>query len=148
MGFEKKFGMIDYEQMKKNVMDQVKRTFSPEFLNRLDEIIVYRPLEKEDVVKILDLQLNQINESLKEWNVKVKLHKSFVDWIIEKEYKPEYGARSLKRALQHHVEDLLAEELLKGSLADVELVEIRVKDDKPYLKPVKKREKLEAIFNQ
>ena len=134
--------------MKKNVMDQVKRTFSPEFLNRLDEIIVYRPLEKEDVVKILDLQLNQINESLKEWNVKVKLHKSFVDWIIEKEYKPEYGARSLKRALQHHVEDLLAEELLKGSLADVELVEIRVKDDKPYLKPVKKREKLEAIFNQ
>jgi len=148
MGFEKKFGMIDYDQMKKNVLDQVKRTFSPEFLNRLDEIIVYRPLEKEDVVKILDLQLKQVNESLKEWNVKVKLHKSFVDWIIEKEYKPEYGARSLKRALQHHVEDLLAEELLKGSLADTEVVEIRVKEDKPYIKPVKKKEKLEAIFNQ
>jgi len=148
MGFEKKFGMIDYDQMKKNVLDQVKRTFSPEFLNRLDEIIVYRPLEKEDVVKILDLQLKQVNESLKEWNVKVKLHKSFVDWIIEKEYKPEYGARSLKRALQHHVEDLLAEELLKGSLADTEVVEIRVKEDKPCIKPVKKKEKLEAIFNQ
>ena len=65
-----------------------------------------------------------------------------------KEYKPEYGARSLKRALQHHVDDLLAEELLKGSLADTEVVEIRVKEDKPYIKPVKKKEKLEAIFNQ
>ncbi len=148
MGFEKKFGMIEYEQMKKNVLDQVKKTFSPEFLNRLDEVIVYRPLEKEDVVKILELQLEQVNRSLQEWDVKVKLHKSFVDWIIDKEYKPEYGARSLKRALQHHVEDLLAEELLKGTLADVELVEIRVKDDKPYIKPIKKKEKLEAIFNQ
>ncbi|MCX7723598.1 MAG: AAA family ATPase, partial [Verrucomicrobiae bacterium] len=148
MGFEKKFGMIDYQQMKKNVMDQVKKTFSPEFLNRLDEIIVYRPLEKEDVVKILDLQIQQVNKSLEEWNIKVKLHKSFVDWIIEREYKPEYGARSLKRALQHHVEDLLAEELLKGTLADTEVVEIRVKEDKPYIKPIKKREKLEAIFNQ
>ena len=71
-----------------------------------------------------------------------------MDWIIEKEYKPEYGARSLKRALQHHVEDLLAEELLKGSLADSEVVEIRVKDYIPYIMPVKKKEKLESIFNQ
>ncbi|MCX7989374.1 MAG: ATP-dependent Clp protease ATP-binding subunit, partial [Aquificaceae bacterium] len=148
MGFEKKFGMVDYEQMKKNVMDQVKKTFSPEFLNRLDEIIVYRPLEKEHVASIIDLQLQQINKNLEEWGVKVKLHKSFVDWIIDKEYKPEYGARSLKRALQHYVEDLLAEELLKGSLSDAEWVEVRVKDDKPYIKQVKKREKLEAIFNQ
>ena len=82
----------------------------------------------------------QVNESLKEWNVKVKLQKSFVDWIIEKEYKPEYGASSLKRALQHHGDDLLGEELLKGSLADTEVVEISVIEDKPYLKPVKKKD--------
>ncbi len=146
MGFEKKYGMVDFEQMKKNVMDQVKRTFSPEFLNRLDEIIVYRPLEKKDIEKILDLQVNEVNERLEEWGVKVKLHKSFVDWIIDKEYKPEYGARSLKRALQRHVEDLLAEELIKGSLKEGDLVEIRVKNDKPYLKPVKKKEKLEPAI--
>ncbi len=71
-----------------------------------------------------------------------------MDWLIDKEYKPEYGARSLKRALQHHVEDLLAEELLRGSLKDVDTVEIRIKDDKPYLKPLKKKEKLEAIFSE
>ncbi|WP_457601667.1 ATP-dependent Clp protease ATP-binding subunit [Hydrogenivirga sp.] len=146
MGFEKKFGMIDFEQMKKNVMDQVKRTFNPEFLNRLDEVIVYRPLEKKDIEKILELQVKEVNEKLEEWEIKVKLHKSFVDWIIEREYKPEFGARSLKRALQKHVEDLLAEELIKGSLKDVDTVEIRVRSNKPYIKPVKKKEKLEEAL--
>ncbi len=146
MGFEKKFGTIDFEQMRKNVLDQVKRTFNPEFLNRLDEVIVYRPLEKKDVEKILELQLKEINEKLQEWDIKVKLHKSFVDWIIAREYKPEFGARSLKRALQKHVEDLLAEELIKGTLKDTELVEIRVKNDKPHIKPAKKKEKLEEAL--
>ena len=146
MGFEKKFGMIEFDQMKKNVMDQVKRTFNPEFLNRLDEVIVYKPLEKKEVEKILDLQVKEVNEKLEEWEIKVKLHKSFVDWIIEREYKPEFGARSLKRALQKHVEDLLAEELIKGTLKDVDTVEIRVRSDKPYLKPVKKKEKLEEAL--
>jgi len=84
---EKKFGMIDFEQMRKNVMDQVKRTFNPEFLNRLDEVIVYRPLDKKDVERILALQVREVNEKLEEWNIRVKLHKSFVDWIIEREYK-------------------------------------------------------------
>ncbi|RMH09412.1 MAG: ATP-dependent Clp protease ATP-binding subunit, partial [Aquificota bacterium] len=148
IGFEKKFGVVDYEQMKKNVLEQVKRTFNPEFLNRIDELVVYRPLEKEHVVKIIELQLEHVNKSLQEWGIKVKLHRSFIDWLIDKEYKPEYGARSIKRALQHHVEDVLAEELLRGALRDVEEVEIKVKNEKPYLKPIKKKEKLEAIFNQ
>ena len=148
MGFEQKFGVIDFEQMKKNVMDQVKRHFSPEFLNRLDEIIVYRALEKEDVIKILELQIEEINKNLADWNIKVRLHKSFSEWLVEREYKPEYGARSIKRALQKHVEDLLAEELLKGTLKEADTVEIRVKDDKPYIKVAKKKEKLEAVFTQ
>ncbi len=148
MGFEKKFGMIDFEQMRKNVMDQVKRTFNPEFLNRLDEIIVYRPLDKKDVERILELQVKEVNEKLEEWGIKVKLHKSFVDWIIEKEYKPEFGARSLKRALQKHVEDLLAEELIRGTLKDVDTVEIRVRNNKPYIRSAKKKEKLEALLKE
>ncbi|WP_461829722.1 ATP-dependent Clp protease ATP-binding subunit [Aquifex sp.] len=146
MGFEKKQGLLNFEEMKKNVLDQVKKTFSPEFINRLDEIIVFRPLEKKDIEQILQLQLKEINEALKDWGVRVKLHKSFINWIIDKEYKPEYGARSLKRALQRYVEDLLAEELIKGALKGVEEVEIRVRNDKPYLKPVKKKEKLEEAL--
>ncbi|HIP43137.1 MAG TPA: ATP-dependent Clp protease ATP-binding subunit [Aquifex aeolicus] len=148
MGFEKRQGILNFEEMRKNVLDQVKRTFSPEFLNRLDEIIVFRPLEKKDIEKILDLQLKEINEKLKDWGIKLKLHKSFINWIIEKEYKPEYGARSLKRALQKHVEDLLAEEIIKGTFKDIEEVEIRVRSDKPYLRPSKKKEKIEALLEK
>lgn len=149
MGFEKKFGMLDYEQMKKNVLEQVKKVFNPEFLNRLDEIIIYKPLEREDISKIVGLMLEGVNKNLSEWGVQVTLDEAFINWLIENEYKPEYGARSVKRALQRNVEDLLAEELLKGSLSDVEVVEISLADGKPILRPIKTRENLEeVIFKQ
>ncbi|MEN3033507.1 MAG: ATP-dependent Clp protease ATP-binding subunit [Aquificaceae bacterium] len=149
MGFEKKFGMLDYEQMKKNVLEQVKKAFNPEFLNRLDEIIIYKPLQREDVSKIINLMLEDVNKNLSEWSVQVSFDESFVNWLIDNEYRPEYGARSVKRALQRNVEDLLAEELLRGSLSDVEMVEVFVSEGKPALRPVKAREKLEeVIFKQ
>jgi len=142
VGFEQESGLIEYEAMKKNVMDQVKKYFTPEFLNRLDDIIVFKPLSREAVAKIIDLHLKEINEGLKEWGIKVKLHKSFVDWLIDKYYQPEYGARSIKRGLQKEVEELIAEELLKGSLKDVEVVELKVnKQGKPYIRKIQKRAK-------
>ncbi|NPB05535.1 MAG: ATP-dependent Clp protease ATP-binding subunit [Aquificae bacterium] len=145
VGFEQESGLLDYEQIKKNVMDQVKKHFTPEFLNRLDDIIVFKPLSREAVAKIIDLHLKEINEGLKEWGIKVKLHKSFVDWLIDKYYQPEYGARSIKRGLQREVEELIAEELLKGKLKDAELVELKVnKQGKPYLRKVKKKQEQEA----
>ncbi len=140
IGFEKKFGVLDFKELKANVLSQVRKHFSPEFLNRLDEIVVFRPLQRQDVEKIVELQLKEINESLKEWGFKVELQKSFIDFLIDKEYRPEYGARSLKRALQKYVEDLLAEELLKGSLKDVEVVKIGIKNSKPFIKVVKKKD--------
>jgi len=141
VGFEQENGLLDYEQIKKNVMDQVKKYFTPEFLNRLDDIIVYKPLSKEAVAKIIDLHLKEINEGLKEWGIKVKLHRSFVDWLIDKYYQPEYGARSIKRGLQREVEELIAEELLKGTLKDTAEVELRVsKQGKPFLRRTKKKE--------
>ena len=141
VGFEQENGLLDYEQIKKNVMDQVKKYFTPEFLNRLDDIIVYKPLSREAVAKIIDLHLKEINEGLKEWGIKVKLHRSFVDWLIDKYYQPEYGARSIKRGLQREVEELIAEELLKGTLKDTAEVELRVsKQGKPFLRRTKKKE--------
>jgi ATP-dependent Clp protease ATP-binding subunit ClpC len=141
VGFEQENKLLNYEEIKKNVMEQVKKYFTPEFLNRLDDIIVFKPLSKEAVAKIIDLHLKEINEGLKEWDIRVKLHKSFVDWLIEKYYQPEYGARSIKRGLQREVEELIAEELLKGTLKGVEEVELKVnKSGKPYLRRVKKKE--------
>jgi ATP-dependent Clp protease ATP-binding subunit ClpC len=141
VGFEQENNLLDYDQIKKNVMDQVKKYFTPEFLNRLDDIIVFKPLSREAVAKIIDLHLSEINEGLKEWDIKVKLHKSFVDWLIDKYYQPEYGARSIKRGLQREVEELIAEELLKGNLKGVEEVELKVnKNGKPYIRKIKRKE--------
>ncbi|NPA16368.1 MAG: ATP-dependent Clp protease ATP-binding subunit [Aquificae bacterium] len=129
LGFEQKSGMLDYEEMKKNVLQQVKKHFSPEFLNRLDEIIVFKPLDKEVMKGIIDIQLKEINKRLKEWGITVKLSRKFVDYLIEKEFKPEFGARSIKRALQSLVEDLLAEEILKGKLPAGSVAEVVIKKD-------------------
>jgi len=145
VGFEQESGLIDYEEMKKNVTEQVKKYFTPEFLNRLDDIIVFKPLSKEAVAKIIDLHLKEINEGLKEWGIEVKLHKSFVDWLIDKYYQPEYGARSIKRGLQKEVEELIAEELLRGNLKDVHEVELKVnKQGKPYIRKIRKKKEEET----
>ncbi len=141
MGFEQKSTLLDYEEMKKNVLQQVKKHFSPEFLNRLDDIIVFKPLDKEVVKGIIDIQLKEINKRLSEWEITVKLSKKFVDYLIDKEFKPEYGARSIKRALQSLVEDLLAEEILKGKLPAGSVAEVTLsKDGTPTIK-VKKSKK-------
>ena len=129
MGFEQKSTLLDYENMKKNVLQQVRKHFSPEFLNRLDDVIVFKPLDKEIVKGIIDIQLKEINKRLSEWDITVKLSKNFVNYLIEKEFNPEYGARSIKRALQTLVEDLLAEEILKGQLPPGSVAEVIIKKD-------------------
>ena len=142
MGFEAKKSIMDYNEMKKNVLEQVRKAFNPEFLNRLDEIIVFKPLDKEIIKGIIDIQLQEINKRLKEWDITVKASKEFIDYLIEKEFRPEYGARSIKRALQSLVEDLLAEEILKGKLPAGSTAEITLKKDGTVgLKVRKKRAK-------
>jgi ATP-dependent Clp protease ATP-binding subunit ClpC len=141
MGFETKSSILDYKDLKKNVLDQVKKAFNPEFINRLDEIIVFKPLDKSIIQGIIDKQIKEINERLKEWEIEVKLSIEFVEYLIEKEFKPEYGARSIKRALQSQVEDLLAEEILAGKLQPGSVVEVGMKDGKVVLNPIKQKKK-------
>ncbi len=137
MGFETRSSLLDYQDLKKNVLDQVRKAFNPEFINRLDEIIVFKPLDKSVIQGIIDIQIKEINERLKEWQIKVKLNPSFVEYLIEKEFKPEYGARSIKRSLQSQVEDLLAEEILAGKIQPGQTVEVTMEDGKVMLKPIK-----------
>ncbi|MEJ5172478.1 MAG: ATP-dependent Clp protease ATP-binding subunit [Hydrogenothermaceae bacterium] len=144
MGFETKSAIVDYQELKKNVMDQVRKAFNPEFINRLDEIIVFKPLDKEVIKGIIDIQVAEINRRLKEWEITVKLSPEFVDYLIEKEFRPEYGARSIKRALQSKVEDLLAEEILAGKVTPGSKVEIVIaKDGSVGIKAKKPRKKRE-----
>lgn len=113
-----------YSEMKSKVLDELKRSFRPEFLNRIDEIIVFHELNKEHLKKIVDLLADGLKHRLKDQGIEIELTDAAKEKIAEVGYDPEYGARPLKRALQRKVEDKLSEELLRGSILKGEKVTI------------------------
>ncbi|MDR1123512.1 MAG: ATP-dependent Clp protease ATP-binding subunit [Elusimicrobiota bacterium] len=104
----------DYGDMKKNVMEEVKKTFNPEFINRIDELIVFHALNKEHMFKILELNLKDIQEKLEAQNLKIKFSEAAKNFLVENGFDPKYGARPLLRTLQRGLEDPLAEYILEG----------------------------------
>ena len=94
----------------------LKKAFSPEFLNRVDEIVIFNSLEKEDLKKIIDIELQTLVQRTNELGYKIKISKKAVNFLCEKGYDKKYGARPLKRAIQKYVEDLLADEIVKSKL--------------------------------
>ncbi len=121
MGFEVSDGKEEersFERMKSHVLDEVKRFFKPEFLNRLDGIIVFHPLTKEDVKEIVRKQVERLNQELAERNLKVHVTNRFVEYVVEKEFRKEYGARTIRRALQNLIEDRLTDEILMGRFTE------------------------------
>lgn len=108
----------DYRRMKEGVMDEVKKVFKPEFINRIDEIICFHALSKEEVRKIVVIMGETISRRAhEELQIKLKLDDSFIDFIAEKGFDEKYGARPLKRAIQNELEDRLAEKILEGTVA-------------------------------
>ena len=127
----------DYQRMKGNVMEEVRRLFRPEFLNRIDEIVVFHSLTRNDISRILDLQLADIERRLSDTHrLSIRLEESARDHFIGKGYQPKYGARPLKRLLQTELEDLLAEEILKGNVRDGDTVSVSEKDGRIVLSAV------------
>lgn len=119
-----------YEDMRSHVMDELKRTFKPEFLNRIDEILVFHPLTKEERCQIVQLLLDNLKErGKKQLNIQIEIEKEIEDYILEKGYDEKYGARPLKRAVQSHLEDRLAEEILNGKIQEGDTVQIKLKED-------------------
>lgn len=114
LGFTVEAEGQDYKDMKGKVMAEMKRAFRPEFLNRIDEIIVFHSLEKPHLAEIVKLMADQLTRRLKEQEIDLELTKEAIDKIAEEGFDPEYGARPLRRAIQKHIEDRLSEELLKG----------------------------------
>jgi ATP-dependent Clp protease ATP-binding subunit ClpC len=103
-----------HERMKNGVMEEVRRTFKPEFLNRIDEIIVFHSLEKEQIVKITDLMLKELKKNLaSQLSVQVEFSQEVIEFLSEKGYDVKYGARPIRRAIQTYVEDLLADAVLE-----------------------------------
>lgn len=137
VGFNLNDGDRDYEGMKSNMLDALKKAFRPEFLNRVDEMIVFHSLEKEHLREIVTLMSNELTKRLAEQDITLELTDEAKLKISEEGYDPDYGARPLRRALQKHVEDRLSEELLSGTvltggkvIVDVEDGEFVVKTDR------------------
>ena len=119
MGFQSAESSVIEKSVSEMVLGEVKRTFNPEFINLIDEIIVFEALTDEDLRRIMALLVEQLNLNLADRRMKVTLAPEVVDWIIDLTCKDRsYGARPLRRAIQRYVEDPLSEELIRGNLHD------------------------------
>jgi ATP-dependent Clp protease ATP-binding subunit ClpC len=116
--------------MREKILEEAKKTFRPEFLNRLDDIIVFRSLTKPDLIEILELEINKVMQRLKNRNILLQLDETAKDLLVEKGYDPQYGARPMRRAVERFLEDPLAEEILRGSLHDGEPVLVKKEKDR------------------
>ena len=131
LGFQRDASELVYERIKENVLSELKKTFNPEFLNRVDEIVVFHPLEKEHLLSIIDLLVEETNKMLVERELVVEVSKEVKEWILKHHYQPTYGARPMRRAVQKVIEDPLSEEILKGKFKGLHKVKVVLEDDTP-----------------
>ena len=115
----------DFDGMKEKILDESKRHFKPEFLNRLDDLVVFRMLEKESLSRIVDLEIDKLLVRLKEKEIELELEQSARDFLIKEGYDPNFGARPMRRAVERHLEDPLAESLLRGEFKEGDLVAVK-----------------------
>jgi ATP-dependent Clp protease ATP-binding subunit ClpC len=129
LGFMAQTEEINYEVMKSRLMEEVKKTFKPEFLNRIDDIIVFKSLTKENLYHIVELEVQELANRLKDQNIKVILSREALDLLIEKGFDPVFGARPLKRTIQRYLEDPLAEEIISGRFKEGSEVKVERKNE-------------------
>jgi len=128
-GFGKKTPEANYEKMKDMLHKEVEHHFRPEFLNRVDDTIVFRALTKQDLQTIVDYELAKVFKRLTEHGLRLELSERTKEFLIDKGYNPEFGARPLRRAIEHYIEDPLSEALLRGEFKGKNLIEIDVQDE-------------------
>ena len=129
LGFKAQKEEITYEDMKGKLLEEVKRTFKPEFLNRIDDIIVFRPLAKEDLQRIVDIELGYVRERLKEQQIDLEVEQEAKDFLVEKGFDTVFGARPLKRTIQRFLEDPLASEIISKRFKEGSKVKVLRKNE-------------------
>jgi ATP-dependent Clp protease ATP-binding subunit ClpC len=132
-GFAKRDSVQDYDKMKNALMAEIEKFFRPEFINRLDEVIVFRPLIKEDLVSIIEYELAKVRERLDSKSMTLELDAAAKDFLIDKGYNPDFGARPLRRALSSYIEDPLAENLLSGDFIEGDHISVTRNEDQDHL---------------
>jgi ATP-dependent Clp protease ATP-binding subunit ClpC len=137
------------EKMEDQVMSEVKKTFAPEFINRLDEIIIFDELVEADLRQIVDLQIGKLNEILEKRTLQIRLAEEAQNWLIEKTCADRsYGARPLKRALQKYVEDELSEALIQGEISEESIIEVFCENDKLAFRAIRLEELEKEFFEK
>ncbi|OHB61979.1 MAG: hypothetical protein A2167_06765 [Planctomycetes bacterium RBG_13_46_10] len=128
-GFGKRTAEANYEKMKEMLQKEVERHFRPEFLNRLDDVIVFHALTKEDLTTIVEYELNKVFKRLTKQGYHLETAAAAKEFLIEKGYSSEFGARPLRRAIERYIEDPLSENILRGVFKDKNVIKIDVKDE-------------------
>ena len=119
-----------YSKMKTKVLDEVKRFFKPEFLNRIDDVQVFHPLAKNNILEIVDLLLNELQSRVLDNGYVLQVSDSVRNYLVENGYDPKFGARPLRRLIQDEIENILSEEFLKDSYKPGDIIELSIVDDK------------------
>ncbi len=132
-GFGKREEVMGYEKLKSQLLSETEKFFRPEFINRLDDVVVFQSLSKEDLCSIIDIELAKITKRLEAKGITMELDQLAQDFLIEKGYNPDFGARPLRRALGTYIEDPLAESLLAGDYSEGNHVEITHKEGDEHL---------------
>jgi ATP-dependent Clp protease ATP-binding subunit ClpC len=127
-GFAKPDEDANYDSMKKRVQDEIEKVFRPEFINRVNDIIVFRHLTHDDLKHVIDLELEKVRSRMEEKGLTLQLTNEAKEFLIKKGSNTDFGARPLRRAIENFVEDPLAEELLKGEFTGKNLVQVEVKE--------------------
>tara|TARA_Y100001960_G_C14222170_1_gene609562 strand:- start:215 stop:637 length:423 start_codon:yes stop_codon:yes gene_type:complete len=131
--------------MKSLILDRVKDTFNPEFINRLDETIVYNTLSKNDVLKIIDLQLIDLHENLTKLGLRLTVSKKAKEFLIDKGFNQEFGVRHLNREIQSLLEDPLSELLLERTFVESAGVKVDLKNNKISISPILKKNRPKVV---
>ena len=129
LGFRNTGKGRDTEQMRKEVMSEVEKFFRPEFLNRLDDSIFFKPLYREDLDLIIEIEMREVMNRIKEKGIELIVTDEAKEFLIDKGYNPDFGARPLRRSIQQYVEDSLAEEILQGNFPKGSVIRMEVADD-------------------
>jgi len=124
-----------YEKMKERILSDLKQTFRPEFLNRVDDIIVFHPLNEEHISKIVEIMLEELNQRLAEYDLKVEVSEEARAALVKEGFDPAFGARPLRRVIQKRLEDNISEEMLQGKIAPGDTITVTIKDGQYQFQP-------------
>ncbi len=133
MGFQAIEGETTHKKMSDGIRTELKKVFSPEFLNRVDEIVVFRKLTRDSMVRIIDLQLAKVRQRLAEENLDIEITREAKEWLIDKGFDPSYGARPLRRGIQKYLENPLSEKILSGVFKPGSTIMVELRDDALHL---------------